>query len=114
MRPLMLVALLVACSDPTKVAPAPTIGAIAGTVVSHSIQTPVAGVQVTIMSLSDTTYTALDTTSSGGTFYQNSVPVGLGQFELRHLPTGCDSVLVAPFSVQGGLVDSTTIVLPCP
>ena len=74
MRPLMLVALLAACSDPTKVAPAPTIGAIAGTVVSHSMQQPVAGVHVTIMSLSDTTYTALDTTSSGGTFYQNAVP----------------------------------------
>ncbi len=113
MRPLMLVVLLVACSDPTKVAPAPTTGAIAGTVVSHSIQTPVAGVQVTIMSLTDSTYTALDTTSSGGTFYQNGVPAGIGQFELRNLPTGCDSVLVAGFAVQGGLVDSTTILLPC-
>jgi hypothetical protein len=113
MRPLILVALLVACSDPTKVAPVPTVGAIAGTVVSHSIQQLVASVQVTIMSLTDSTCTALDTTSVGGTFYQNGVPAGPGQFELRHLPTGCDSVLVAGFAVQNGLVDSTTILLPC-
>jgi|SRR5580704_7170130 hypothetical protein len=113
MRPLILVALLVACSDPTKVAPVPTIGAIAGTVVSHSFQNPVAGVQVTIMSFADSTYTAQDTTNATGMFFQDGVPAGAGEFVLRHLPTGCDSVMVAGFAVQNGLVDSTAILLPC-
>ena len=112
MRPIALLIILAACSDPTKVAPTPSAGAIAGTVVSRSNQR-VAGVQVTIKSAADTTYSAQDTTDSLGTFFQNDVPTGLGEFQLRKLPTGCDSVLVAPFSVTGGMVDSTTVQLPC-
>lgn len=113
MRVVILAILVAACSDPTKVAPAPKVGALAGTIVFQSNQLPVAGVHVTIQSAADTTYTAQETTDSLGHFYQNSVPAGLGQVQMRSLPTGCDSVLVAPFAVNGGLVDSTTIDLPC-
>lgn len=110
---IILAVVLAACSDPTKVAPAPTVGALAGTIVVQSDQHRVAGVHVTIQSAADTTYRAQETTDSLGTFFQNDVPAGLGQVQMRNLPTGCDSVLVAPFAVNGGLVDSTTISLPC-
>lgn len=113
MRVIALVLILVACSDPTKVAPAPTVGAVAGTIVVQSNQQPVAGVHVTIQSFTDTSYTARETTDSLGRFFENNVPAGQGQFQMRNLPTGCDSVLVAGFLVNGGLVDSTTIDLPC-
>jgi hypothetical protein len=114
MRPLIPVAMVVliaACTDPTRVALA--YGALAGTIVIRSNQMPAAGVQVTIRSSVSTTYSAQDTTDSLGTFFQSAVPVGLGLLELRHLPMGCDSVLVAPFAVHEGLVDSTTVDLPC-
>jgi hypothetical protein len=116
MRPLMRVAVVVlvaACSDPTRVAPAPTIGAIAGVILIQSDQHPAVGVQVTIKSSANATYSAADTTDSLGRFFQNNVPAGIGQLQMRKLPTGCDSVLVAPFGVNGGLVDSTTVELPC-
>ena len=113
MRPLMLVALLAACSDPTKVAATPTIGAIAGTIIRRSNSSPVPGVYVTMTSTANATYSARDTTDSPGMFIQNDVPVGVGQFQLRHLPTGCDSLLVAPFAVNGGQIDTTTVVLTC-
>jgi hypothetical protein len=103
---------LAACSDPTKVPPAPTVGAIAATIVSQSKQ-PVASVHVTIQSFTETSYTAQETTDSLGAFFQNNVPAGQGQFQMRDLPTGCDSVLVAPFLVNGGVRDSTMVDLPC-
>lgn len=109
----MLLVLVAACSDPTKVAPLPKFGAIAGTVVEQANLKRVAGVQVTMKSYTDTTYTAQNTTDSLGTFFQNNVPAGAGQFQLRHLPAGCDSLLVAPFSVPNGQVDSATVELPC-
>ena len=110
---LIILVAIAACSDPTKVAPAPKVGAIAGAIVIQANQKPVAGVQVTIKSYSDSSYSAQDVSDSLGTFFQNDVPAGLGQFQLRHLPTGCDSVLVAGFAVNGGIVDSTTVQLPC-
>jgi hypothetical protein len=113
MRVILLVLVLVGCTDPTKVAPEPTIGAISGTIVAQSNSEPVAGVHVTIRSLTDTTYAAQATTDSLGSFFQNDVPTGQGQFQLRNLPVGCDSLLVAPFSVIGGQVDATTLTIPC-
>ena len=110
---LTIVLVLAACSDPTKVAPTPTVGAIGGNVVTKASQTPVPGVQVTIQSFTDTSYAAQDVTDSLGTFFQGNVPAGAGQFQLRHLPTGCDSLLVAPFNVVGGQRNSTSVELPC-
>lgn len=112
MRVMLLALILAACSDPTKVAPTPTVGALAGTLVLQSNARAV-GAHVTIRSYTDSTYTAQVTTDSLGTFFQNNVPAGPGQVQMRNLPVGCDSVLVAPFAVNGGLVDSTTIDLPC-
>ena len=112
-RVIVLAGVLIGCSDPTKVAPEPSVGAIAGTIVIQSNQHPVPGVQVTIESAANTTYTAQVTSDSLGAFFQNNVPTGVGQFQLRHLPAGCDSLLVAPFSVIGGQLDSTSVQLPC-
>jgi len=86
---------------------------VAEVIVIQSNLHPVGGIQVTIKSSADARYSAADTTDSLGTFYQNNVPAGLGQLQMRKLPTGCYSVLVAPFIVNGGLVDSTTVELPC-
>jgi len=113
MRALILLGLLAACSDPTKTAPAPTIGAIAGTVVTQSPVQPVPGVAITLRSSAQASYIATTTTDSTGSFFVNDVPAGIGQIQLRHLPTGCDSVLGAPFAVNGGMIDSTTVTIPC-
>jgi hypothetical protein len=104
---------LVACSDPTTVAPGPTTGSIAGMVVLQSNNQGVAGVNITATSALDSSYTAQTATDSFGVFQFLAVPAGAGVLQLRKLPTGCDSLLVAPFAVQGGLIDSVTVTLPC-